>query len=151
VPLQDSTADLLVSFQVLEHVEDVAWYCAEAKRLLASDGHLLLSTHGVWPYHPHPHDYRRWTREGLVLDLERNGFEVQSVQSIVGPGAWTLMFQFGAVALLLEKLGFLGRATAGLLNFTLSYVLPLVDKVTPKKFRDENASVYVVVARPRSL
>jgi len=149
VPIDNASADRLVSFQVLEHVDDIAWYLKEARRMLAADGQLLLSTHGVWPYHPHPHDYRRWTREGLILDLERNGFEIEHVEALVGPGAWTLIFQSGAIALGMEKLGAVGRLAAAALNYIGSWILPLVDQMTPAKLRDTNASVYPVSARPR--
>ena len=148
IPLPNGCATRVVSFQVLEHVSDVRWYLREAGRLLTDDGELLLSTHGVWPYHPHPQDFWRWTRAGLVLELERNGFEVRQVHALVGPAAWTLMFQMGAITLLCGKLGFLGRALAATVNIIGSVVLPIFDKITPVQFRETNASVYLVTARP---
>ena len=39
---------------------------AEIARVLHPDGTALASTHGVWPRHYLPHDYWRWTEEGLV-------------------------------------------------------------------------------------
>ena len=71
----DGSADLVVSFQVLEHVRDIDTYLREAKRVLRDDGLLLLSTHGTWLYHPHPEDHRRWTRQGLIAELELRGFD----------------------------------------------------------------------------
>jgi len=72
----DGECDLVASFQVLEHVWDIDTYLAEARRVLKPGGALLLSTHGSWLYHPHPHDYRRWTREGLQREIESRGFRV---------------------------------------------------------------------------
>src|SRR5215831_20433462 len=72
----DQSADLVVSFQVLEHVRDIDTYLQESERVLRDDGLMLLSTHGTWLYHPHPGDHRRWTREGLIAELELHGFEV---------------------------------------------------------------------------
>src|SRR5581483_7858547 len=69
VSLADGSADGVVSFQVLEHVADLDWYLGECRRVLRPGGWLLLSTHGVWLYHPHPTDYRRWTHDGLALEL----------------------------------------------------------------------------------
>ena len=77
MPLPDGCAKVIVSFQVLEHVWDLDWYFSEIRRLLAPGGTLLLSTHGTWLYHPHPTDFRRWTREGLRMELSSRGFVVQ--------------------------------------------------------------------------
>ena len=74
----DASADVVVSFQVLEHVRDLGRYFAEARRVLKPDGRLLLSTHGTWLYHPHPEDHRRWTRQGLVAEIEGFGFTVSA-------------------------------------------------------------------------
>src|SRR5438552_8530308 len=52
--LPDSFADVVVSTQVLEHVEDPGIYLNECYRILKAGGLLLLSTHGYWMYHPDP-------------------------------------------------------------------------------------------------
>ena len=85
IPLDDGSADGVVSFQVLEHVWDLDWYLGECRRLLRPGGWLLLSTHGTWLYHPHPTDFRRWTRDGLEGELKARGFHVQAVRPVVGP------------------------------------------------------------------
>ncbi len=66
VNAQDNTFDCVLSTQVLEHVTDPQLYLSEARRLLKPDGSLVLSTHGIWPYHPDPTDLWRWTVEGLA-------------------------------------------------------------------------------------
>ncbi|MCE9533805.1 MAG: class I SAM-dependent methyltransferase, partial [Planctomycetes bacterium] len=63
--IADGSVDGVVSFQVLEHVWDIQWYLSECNRILKPGGWLLLSTHGTWLFHPHPTDFRRWTRPGL--------------------------------------------------------------------------------------
>jgi len=73
-PDLSSTFDAVVSFQVLEHVRDVSLYLRECERVLRGRGQLLLTTHGIWDYHPHPHDFSRWTMEGLKLLVEGQGF-----------------------------------------------------------------------------
>jgi SAM-dependent methyltransferase len=83
VPLPDGVADLVVSFQVLEHVADPDSYLQEIKRLLRPKGQLLLSAPGFWPYHPHPCDYRRWLQDGLKLDIEKHGFLVVRIIPIL--------------------------------------------------------------------
>ena len=73
--LPDASADVVLSTQVLEHVDDPSVYLAEAFRVLKPGGLLLLSTHGIWWYHPHPQDLWRWTGPGLDRLLRRSDFD----------------------------------------------------------------------------
>jgi SAM-dependent methyltransferase len=84
VNAQDNTFDCVLSTQVLEHVTDPQLYLSEARRLLKPDGSLVLSTHGIWPYHPDPTDLWRWTVEGLQAEIRRAGFEISSVEGVMG-------------------------------------------------------------------
>jgi len=72
----EDSFDIVISSQVLEHVESPADYLAEAHRLLRTGGTLLLSTHGTFQDHPCPGDYWRWTGMGLRKVLSEAGFEV---------------------------------------------------------------------------
>ena len=74
--------DAVVSTQVLEHVPDVPLYLEECRRVLRPDGHLLLTTHGIWEYHPGPYDLQRWTMEGLIRLVEGHGFETIHCEAI---------------------------------------------------------------------
>lgn len=148
LPLPTASAQVLVSFQVLEHVWDLDWYLGEAQRLLAPDGQLILSTHGTWLYHPHPTDFRRWTRAGLIQELEQRGFTVRSVRALVGPLAWTTQFRALGWNRLLRALPLVGAWIAALSN-TLHYLrMCLEDAVTPNSWTEHNAAVYLVVAEP---
>jgi SAM-dependent methyltransferase len=73
LPFEDDSFDLLLSTQVLEHVEDPARVVAEAGRVLRPGGIALVSTHGVVNYHPNPDDYWRWTHAGLARLLQQHG------------------------------------------------------------------------------
>lgn len=150
IPLPDASARCVVSFQVLEHVWDLDHYLGECRRLLEPDGCLLLSTHGTWLYHPHPCDYRRWTRDGLCKELEFRGFEVMRISSLIGPLAWTTQFRLFGLHHVLKRLGYFGRLGSAALSM-ISYVrMHLEDRLTPPHLRDTNGAIYVVVARPRS-
>jgi SAM-dependent methyltransferase len=79
LPIRDGVAAAVLSTQNLEHVEDPGAALTEAFRVLKPGGVFLLSTHGVWPYHPSPHDYWRWTEEGLIRLFTGHGFDVVRV------------------------------------------------------------------------
>jgi len=147
VPLPDGCAGGVLSAQVLEHVADLDTYCAEIRRLLRPDGTLLLSTHGTWLYHPHPTDFRRWTRTGLVLDLESRGLVVEELFAIAGPLATTTMLRLTGFAFVLRKLPLIGPPLAGALAIVMNLRGLLEDAITPAQMRLDNACVYLVRAR----
>jgi SAM-dependent methyltransferase len=143
----DRSADLVVSFQVLEHVRDLDMYLTEARRVLRDDGLLLLSTHGTWLYHPHPEDHRRWTREGLTGDITVRGFEVTECIAVVGPLAWTTMVRLTCFAVALRRLPVVGHTLAGALAIVMNLKASIEDKVTPDWVTKDNACVYVTLSR----
>ncbi len=75
--------DVVISTQVLEHVPDVSVYLAECHRVLEErKGKLILTTHGIWEYHPAPKDLYRWTHEGLIHVIEAFGFKTCEVEPV---------------------------------------------------------------------
>ena len=71
LPVEDGSFDLVLSTQVLEHVEDPYRRPGVPPRNVARR-RVLASTHGVQVYHPSPTDYWRWTYAGLELLFERS-------------------------------------------------------------------------------
>jgi SAM-dependent methyltransferase len=148
VEAADGSADVLLSFQVLEHVRDLDAYLGEARRLLKADGRMILSTHGTWLYHPHPEDHRRWTREGLKGDVESRGFELIECVPVVGPLAWTTLIRLTSFAFALRAMPLVGRVFAGALALVMNARAVLEDWVTPDWVTRENACVYLILCRP---
>jgi len=72
-PVENGIADIVLSTQVLEHVENPTKYLAEAHRVLSVGGRLVLSTHGNYAFHGGK-DYWRWTHQGIEQLLETNNF-----------------------------------------------------------------------------
>jgi len=91
LPFEDESFDLVLCTQVLEHVNDPTAVLSEIRRVLRPGGGALISTHGVFLYHPDPpesdRDYWRWTHSGLRRALTQTGewreMEVQSNGNVV--------------------------------------------------------------------
>jgi SAM-dependent methyltransferase len=144
----DGSSDLLLSFQVLEHVRDLQTYLSEARRVLRPDGQMMLSTHGTWLYHPHPEDHRRWTREGLIGDIEAQGFKVTECVPIVGPLAWTTIIRLTSFCYALRKIPVIGRPIGALLSLIMNLRALIEEAITPAWVTNDNACIYLVLACP---
>ena len=136
----------IVSFQVLEHVWDIDWYLGECRRMLGMDGWLLLSTHGVWPYHPHPTDYRRWTRDGLRGELESRGLQVVRIHGLLGPLAWTTQIRALGLRHALLQLP-LSNLFVPPFMFAMNLRIAVEDAITPESVRQDNACIYVALCK----
>ncbi len=86
LPVEDGSFDIVLCNQVLEHCDDPAQAVRELRRVVASGGRVLASTHGVQVYHPAPNDLWRWTHAGLERLFHENG-EWAALE--VRPGAGT--------------------------------------------------------------
>ena len=144
--LDAGCAQLLLSFQVLEHVWDLDGYLGEARRLLCAEGRLLLSTHGTWLYHPHPGDFRRWTRSGLQAELQQRGFTIERMIGVVGPLAWTTQFRAIGAVQLLRRLPLMGAPVGAVLSSLYHLRMIVEDALTPARWVEDNAAVYLVLA-----
>jgi SAM-dependent methyltransferase len=86
IPVDDASFDVVLCLQVLEHVPEPAAAVRELRRVVRPGGRVLLSTHGIYPFHPNPDDLWRWTHQGLERLFLTNA-EWTSVT--VRPGAGT--------------------------------------------------------------
>ncbi len=141
LPVEDSVADYVLSTQVLEHVADPGLYLTECQRVLKEDGLLILSTHGVWRYHPDPSDFWRWTSEGLRKILTGSGFEIVRFRGIMGPGATALQLWQDAV---LRRIHWRLEAPFSAL---MQCLMRFADRTCPDPVRDADACVYMTVSK----
>jgi uncharacterized protein YbaR (Trm112 family) len=76
LPLQDAAVDTIVSIAVLEHTR-YPWIVAkEFYRVLRNGGYGVIAVPFLQPQHACPHDYVRFTEQGLVELMKYVGFEV---------------------------------------------------------------------------
>ena len=65
LPFQDNSIDSLIYQAVLEHVQDPRRVINEAARVLKPCGYLYLEVPFLQGFHADPHDFQRYTLEGL--------------------------------------------------------------------------------------
>ncbi len=141
VPAAAGSFDAVVSTQVLEHVDDPGLYLSECLRVLRPGGRMLLSTHGVFVYHPDPDDYWRWTCAGLRRSVSAAGFEVEHFEGVIGLAATGLQLFQDAFYYQLPRVL---RPPFALLMQSL---IRVADRVKPQRGRHFDAQVFALIAR----
>lgn len=85
LPVADGSLDLVVAFDVLEHLEDDDAAVREVHRVLRPGGHYLVAVPcdpRLWSAHDEAVGHvRRYTRDQLTSLLHRGGFELGPVRS----------------------------------------------------------------------
>lgn len=141
IQVPSDTVDIVLSSQVLEHVTDPGTYLHEAYRLLKPDGVLILSTHGLWKYHPDPQDLWRWTSAGLRKIVTESGFDIASFRGILGPAATALQLWQDATLASVPRILRRGFVIG------MQRLIRWSDRRCPEHVRARDACVYIVVAR----
>lgn len=130
LPIPDAQYDVVLCTQVLEHVRHPMPALLEMTRVLAPGGHLFLTTLGVYPFHPHPGDYWRWTQQGFEAMFEdTEGLELVSLVPHGGSGSAIAILlntsiREAARAVRLPPLGAVPITVINLFGITMDRVLP---------------------------
>jgi len=143
IPLADESVGIVLSSQVLEHVVSPTHYLAEARRVLKPNGLLVLSTHGVWQFHPDPTDFWRWTSDGLRKIVDEAGFEIVDWRGVMGPPATAVQLWQDSTQHVVPQL------LRALYFAVHQAIMAAADWICPQAARDRDACVYLLVARKR--
>jgi ubiquinone/menaquinone biosynthesis C-methylase UbiE len=68
--------DTVLSFQLLEHVDDVAAAVSEMYRVLKPGGYAIVTMPFLFPQHGDPSDFHRFTVDAAKFHFVRSGFRV---------------------------------------------------------------------------
>jgi SAM-dependent methyltransferase len=69
LPFEDSSVDGVICEMVLEHTKSPQSILSEMKRVLKKDGLVYIAVPFLVGYHSSPHDYYRWTLQGIEESL----------------------------------------------------------------------------------
>ncbi len=75
-PVQDNMYDIVLSGQVIEHIEDIWRWMSELKRIVKPGGYIITINPVSWPYHEAPIDCWRIFPNGIKVIAKNNGLEV---------------------------------------------------------------------------
>lgn len=127
IPFPDKSFDVIISIEVLEHVENPEYAIREFYRVLDWGGVVLATVPFIWEEHG---DYQRWTSEGLKRFFNNVFEEVKVIQS---GGSLAALFQILNLYIhnfIPEQIKVL-RAPFYIFNNLLGRIL---DRVIPSRF-----------------
>ncbi len=128
--------DTVVCHQVLEHLPDPGRALAELRRVLVPGGRLIVSAPHLSRLHELPHDYFRYTPNGLAVLLGRAGFADTVVGTYGGPFSFLhhqSSFVFPGLVAGVPVLGTTAIAANALLSFAFAGVdrIPALGRLLP--------------------
>jgi SAM-dependent methyltransferase len=146
LPVADASYDHVLLINVLEHIFDYRALLSEAKRVTRPGGSIVIVVPFLFPVHPSPEDYHRFTASALRKECKAAGLKVISMEAL-GHGV------FSARYVLLDRL--LPKLLRMLSFYSVRYITYGVDalftslaKALGKKYDPrEYALGYCLVAR----
>jgi SAM-dependent methyltransferase len=143
IPLNNNSVEILLSNQVLEHVDSPDLYLQECYRILKQDGLFIISSHGYWIYHPDPVDYWRWTSAGLQKIITLHGFNIVECTGVMGLSATSIhLFQD---SILCKLPAFFKKPFI----IVMQSIIRLIDKTQKQSDKNTDSSVYFIIAKKK--
>jgi SAM-dependent methyltransferase len=99
LPFHDSSLAIIMSQEVLEHVEEYNSAINEMYRVLKKGGLLYLQLPFILGFHSGPHDYLRFTIPGIRSLVTKAGFSIEEIEMATGPamGFYRVSVEFIAI------------------------------------------------------
>ncbi len=158
LPYRDDEFDTVVLLQVLEHVPRPWKVVEECARVCKPGGFLLASVPFLFPHHPSPKDYYRYTHEGLANLAEQSNLEIREITAQVRSITTLCLILTWYLGMVQDKLGKLGkwvRAAVGALAIAPVNALGLLCESLPlgSDYKKGNLgfSNYVMIAGKREV
>lgn len=145
LPFESGMVDMVTSFQVLEHVKYFERYLSEVARVCRQGGLFVISVPSVWPFHPHPTDFRRWMFPGIESDLASAGFRIQKSLLILNPISSSIQFFLSVCRYMLWNQGKVKRAFVVLLACLLNPAILISERLFKSTYK-LGAGNFLIVA-----
>jgi SAM-dependent methyltransferase len=148
IPEKDNFFGIIITQEVLEHVQDPFKAISEIYRVLKPGGTLYCQLPFIIGYHPGPTDFWRFTKEGITELVTRVGFEVEEIGITVevASGFYRIAVEFFAV-LFSMPLSFLYHPLKAVFSLAL-YPIKFLDYILQfSKQADRIPGGYYVIAK----
>lgn len=140
IPVDDSSFDVILLTEVLEHLPEPFLALKELNRILKKGGYLYLTAPQGWAEHLSPHDYYRYTQDGLRYLLEKANFRVEKVEKrggyfkYIAYRMWHVIFMpfLNERTILKRTAGWLAKIVLIFFLIPLSIICYLVDDIFDK-------------------
>ncbi len=148
LPLVAETFDGVLLINVLEHIFNYRQLLAESARVLKPDGMVVVVVPFLFPVHPSPKDFWRFTDEALKNMLAEAGFKDIKVEPL-GSGVFAARYVL-LDRLLPSPLRILGSVTFRYLAMFLDSISTALGRLLGKKYRPADYALgYCATARKR--
>ncbi len=149
LPFSNDNFDIVLSSQVLEHVENVDLYLEESKRVLKPGGILILSTHGTWQFHSAPIDVQRWTSYGLKRLIKMQGFDIIDFIPVLGQLALTSQLRLTFYQSFVKEVFKPLKIIYYPLSVLYQLKMKVEDAITPQRVKERDSAYYIVIAKKK--
>ena len=150
IPCDNESFDLVITQEVLEHVQYPHIALREIYRILKRNGMAYIQLPFIIGYHPCPKDYWRFSDEGLKAVVENANMEVMTMSMSVGPavGFYRIAVEFFAILLSspFSKIYKPAKMFFALLLYPLKWLDPILRK---NNEANRIAGGYFVVCRKK--
>lgn len=91
LPIADASFDHALLINVLEHIDNAEQLLVEAARVVRPGGQVIVVVPFLFPYHPSPRDFRRFTPDALKEMVERAELTLTSLEPL-GSGVFAARY-----------------------------------------------------------
>jgi SAM-dependent methyltransferase len=147
LPLKTASCRLIISQEAIEHMANPGKALTEIVRVLRPGGQLYLQLPFIIGYHSGPHDYWRFTHEGISSLVGQSGLVINQMDISVGgaSGTYRILVEFMAclASAISDSLYKPVKALAAILCFPIKWFDKIINS-TKQKYR--LAGGYFIIA-----
>lgn len=131
LPFEDGKFDIILCTELLEHLHSPHIAISEMKRVLKTEGKLILTTRFIFPIHDAPEDYYRFTKYGLKYLFK--DWEILELKEEVNTK--------DTLAVLLQRIGYQSKLRINFLMKVLIFIAAKVLYFLPSMIKEEYGDI----------